>query len=122
MSSLALGLAMRFLLGGLAVALSGWAGRRLGGLVGGLFAAFPAVYLAALLGVVTAGAPGLGDPEAAGLAVSRGALVGMLANVVTARAAAGAIGRWGWQKGMAAALAVWGVAALVIFRVFWMLT
>jgi hypothetical protein len=46
----------------------------------------------------------------------------MLANVVTARAAAGAIGRWGWQKGMAAALAVWGVAALVIFRVFWMLT
>ncbi|MDP4108355.1 MAG: DUF3147 family protein, partial [Bacillota bacterium] len=49
MTGITAGLFIRFLLGGAAVVLSTIISRKLGEKAGGIFAAFPAVYLAALL-------------------------------------------------------------------------
>lgn len=108
------GIALRFFLGGGAVAAAYIVSRYFSGRAGGIFAAFPAVYLAAVLGV------GAGVPAAAGaarvLTVSRGALVGMTANIFCALAAAFLIARIGWQKGLALSLAGW-LAAVTIFLI-----
>lgn len=106
------GIALRFMLGGGAVAAAYIVGRYFNGRTGGIFAAFPAVYIAAVIGV------GAGGPAMDGLArvllVSRGALVGMVANVFCAGAAAFLIPRMGWRKGLALSLAGWLAAVVVI--------
>ncbi len=45
------GIIIRFLFGGIAVAISSVIAKKMGGKIGGIFATFPAVYLAALLTV-----------------------------------------------------------------------
>lgn len=102
------GIALRFMLGGGAVAAAYVVSRYFSGRTGGIFAAFPAVYLAAVLGV-GAGAP-VTEGAARVLLVSRGALVGMTANIFCALAAAFLIPRMGWRKGLALSLAGWLVA------------
>lgn len=107
------GVVMRFILGGGAVAASYILARRLGGRWGGIFAAFPAVYMAAIITVAVGLPARQGVPLT--LQVSKGALVGMLGNVVCAAAASLFIARLGWKKGLANALVVWLVSVGVIF-------
>lgn len=110
------GLIIRFILGGGAVVASTLVARSLGGKIGGIFAAFPAVYLAAILTI------GIGLPSSkvlsSALAVSKGALVGMSADIVCALAASYFILRVGWKKGLFYALDVWLVAVVALYAVF----
>lgn len=108
-----IGLLLRFLLGGSAVAASAIIGHRLGGRVGGIFAAFPAVFASAVIATAV-GLPG----EAAVRqirAMSGGALVGMGVNIGCAIAAGWLVGRMGWKKGLLTAVGGWLVAASVVY-------
>jgi hypothetical protein len=75
-------IAIRFIFGGSAIVASTIFARRVGGTYGGVFTAFPAVYLAALISVSPNNPTDRLVPLSASL--SRGALIGMSANVVTA--------------------------------------
>lgn len=87
--------------------------RSFGPRIGGIFAAFPAVYLAALLSLKL-------DYQGQQLVemsvhVSEGALVGMLANIICAVAASRLILTKGWQRGLWQALLIWLIAATCIY-------
>ncbi len=111
----AAGLLIRFVLGGGAVSAAYILSKRIGGRWGGIFAAFPAVYLAAII-TVSAGLPsGEGLPLV--LEVSKGALIGMLGNIMCAVAASAFIIKYGWQKGLMQALLVWGAFVSVFYLV-----
>ncbi|HEX2952805.1 MAG TPA: DUF3147 family protein [Bacillota bacterium] len=107
------GLILRFLLGGFAVAASAVVGNRLGGRVGGIFAAFPAVFASAVI----ATAVGLPQAEAIEhtLEMSRGAFVGMALDIGCAIASGLLIRRLGWQKGLTLSVGGWIVAATVVY-------
>lgn len=109
-------LVFRFLLGGGAVVASTLAAKAFGGRIGGVFAAFPAVYLAAILslGLDHSGSELLLLSEQ----VSQGALVGMVADIGCALAASTLILKYGWKSGLARALLIWAVLAPVIYFVW----
>ncbi|MHB9095174.1 MAG: DUF3147 family protein [Eubacteriales bacterium] len=109
------GILIRFILGGGAVAASYVLARRLGGRWGGIFAAFPAVYIAAIVTVAVGISAKEGLPLT--LQVSRGALVGMVNNIVCAIAAYLIIRQQGWKKGLTFALAIWVVCVAIIYSV-----
>jgi uncharacterized membrane protein (GlpM family) len=104
---------LRFLFGGSAVVISTLVAKRFGGRVGGVFAAFPAVYLAAIFGLSI-------DYKGSELLLvseqlSKGALVGMIADIFCALAASYFILRYGWKKGLAYSLLIWAVLAPTIY-------
>ncbi len=106
-------LLLRFLLGGTAVVGSTVIARSLGGKVGGIFAAFPAVYLAAIISVAMQE-----DSEKARLlamVVSKGALLGMATNIVCAVISAVLIIKYGWRIGLVFALCIWTVIVVSIY-------
>lgn len=109
------GVLIRFALGGGAVALAYILARRLGGKWGGIFAAFPAVYIASII-TVALGLPVL-QAVPLTLAVSRGALVGMVSNIVCALTACWAVPRMGWKSGLASGLGVWLICVSVVYLV-----
>jgi uncharacterized membrane protein (GlpM family) len=110
------GIIVRFLFGGLAVALSSVIAKKLGGRVGGIFATFPAVYLAALL-TVRLDYTGSSLLRMS-LALSKGALIGMSADIVCALAAAYLCYRTGWKTGLSIALVIWlAVSCLIMIAV-----
>lgn len=104
---------LRFLFGGSAVVAAAIFGRWMGGRIGGIFAAFPAVFLSAAIAV----GAGVSASEAHSsvFAVSQGALIGMVANIVCAIVATVAISRKGWGKGLLVAIIVWLVLASAIY-------
>lgn len=109
------GVVIRFVLGGGAVAASYVLARRLGGKWGGIFAAFPAVYIAAIVTVATGVPAEQGVPLT--LQVSRGALVGMISNIACAVAAYLIIPRAGWKKGLSYALVIWMACVALVYAV-----
>ncbi|MEA4926858.1 MAG: DUF3147 family protein [Syntrophomonadaceae bacterium] len=104
---------LRFILGGGAVVASTIVARSFGGRIGGIFAAFPAVYLAAVLslGLDYSGQQLLEMSRS----ISHGALIGMIADVFCALAASRFILKHGWGKGLVQALVLWCVLAPVIY-------
>lgn len=111
---------IRFVLGGGAVVAATVVARWFGGKVGGIFAAFPAVYLAAVLSL------GLEYQGSALLQVSQhisqGALVGMTADIFCAIAASYLIVRNGWKKGLVQALILWCIIAPALYLSWKILT
>ena len=106
------GLLIRFLLGGLAVVVSTIVARCLGEKAGGIFAAFPAVFLAALL---TAGLDLRGeDLVNQAIVLSKGAMVGMGINIFVAIIAGFLLKKHGWKKGLIEALGCWLVVSMVV--------
>lgn len=101
----AVGLLIRFFLGGGAVALAYVLSKIFGSRWGGIFAAFPAVYIAAIVTVVLGVSTQSATPLA--LQISRGALVGMISNIAAAVTAFLLIKNSGWKRGLAWALGVW---------------
>jgi len=109
---------IRFVGGGTAVVASTLLARSFGGRIGGVFAAFPAVYLAAILSLSL-------DYRGEELllisqhvsygAVSYGALVGMFADIICAIAASRLIVKYGWKKGLSLALIIWLFASTGIY-------
>lgn len=114
-SEIVLKIVLRFLFGGSAVVAAALFGRWMGGRIGGIFAAFPAVFLSAAIAV------GIGIPateaHASVFSVSQGALIGMVANIICAIVATAAISKHGWKKGLPAAVLVWLVLAAAIYYV-----
>lgn len=108
------GILIRFILGGGAVAASFVLARLVGGRWGGIFAAFPAVYMAAIITVGTS----VPSEQSVGLTlqVSKGALVGMIANILCAIAASFFIPKLGWKKGLGEALAIWLIAVAAVYE------
>lgn len=104
---------LRFALGGSAVVLATIVSRRFGGHIGGVFAAFPAVYLAAVLslGLEYRGQELLIISQH----LSQGALAGMLADVICALAASRFILKRGWKKGLVYTLLLWCIAAPALY-------
>lgn len=111
---------IRFALGGAAVAAATIVARWFGGKVGGIFAAFPAVYLAAILSL---GLEYKGDALlTVSEHISQGALVGMVADIFCAIAASYFIARNGWKKGLVQALILWCIIAPVLYLSWKVLT
>ena len=106
----------RFILGGGAVVASTVIARSFGGRIGGIFAAFPAVYLAAVL-TLSLQYEG-NELLVMSQHISQGALVGMLANIICAIAASRFIAKKGWKKGLAQSLLLWLVAASAIYFIW----
>jgi hypothetical protein len=107
------GLVLRFLFGGSTVAASAVIGRKLGGRIGGIFAAFPAVFASVVISTTL----GLSQLEAIRrtISLSRGALVGMIADVACAIAAGWLIVRLGWKKGLVLALLGWLLLSSLVY-------
>lgn len=107
---------VRFVLGGLAVVVSTLIARFIGGRVGGIFAAFPAVYLAAVISVTwhTQGDQAMMAVES----ISKGAMIGMLANMVCAVVASYLIIKRGHWKGILLSLGIWLGASSILYFSF----
>jgi uncharacterized membrane protein (GlpM family) len=104
-------LLIRFLLGGAAVVVSALIARKLGEKAGGIFAAFPAVYLAALLtnGLDFSG----GDLITHSILLSKGAIIGMSINILVA-ILAGVLLPKGWKRGLVNSMVCWLVVSMVV--------
>ena len=105
-------LLLRFILGGAAVVLCTIVSKKMGTKIGGIFAAFPAVYLAAIL---TVGLDFSGDQLVAkSILLSKGAIVGMLINIAVAVAAGYFITKQGGKRGLTNAMGVWLVLSVLV--------
>ncbi|MFB6468328.1 DUF3147 family protein [Cytobacillus sp. Hz8] len=105
-------LVIRFLLGGTAVLGSTLIAKLLGERAGGIFAAFPAVYLAALLTahLDLSGAELISHS----ILLSKGAIIGMVINIVVAIATGYLLPRQGWKLGLIQATVCWFVVSMVV--------
>jgi uncharacterized membrane protein (GlpM family) len=111
MSGITAGLLIRFFLGGAAVVVSTIIARKLGEKAGGIFAAFPAVYLAALL-TIRIDFKG-NDLIAHSISLSKGAIFGMAINILIA-ILAGYLLKKGWKRGLVNSLVCWFVLSFVV--------
>ncbi|MDE3837802.1 hypothetical protein C0966_00065 [Bacillus methanolicus] len=108
-------LIIRFLLGGSAVLISTIIARKLGDKAGGIFAAFPAVYLAALL---TVRLDFTGDELIAhSVLLSKGAIIGMIINILVAMIAGYLLPKKGWKRGLIHSMVFWFVISMVVAMV-----
>jgi len=108
------GAILRFMLGGAAVCAAFFAGKKLGGHMGGIFAAFPAVFVSAILSCAIDGGTAA-DISSRAIVIARGALIGMTVNIFCAALAGFLITRYGWRRGIVLALCGWLAAAALIF-------
>ncbi|MBB6443945.1 DUF3147 family protein [Bacillus benzoevorans] len=105
-------LLIRFLLGGAAVVVSTIVSRKLGEKAGGIFAAFPAVYLAALL---TTGLDFSGSELIThSIVLSKGAIIGMAINIVIAVIAGYLLPKQGWKNGLLQAIGCWFILSVAV--------
>jgi hypothetical protein len=104
------GIVIRFLLGGGAVVASTIISRKLGSKIGGIFAAFPAVFFAALL-TLRLDVKG-GELVEKSLVLSQGAVVGMFMNIMCAIAVVYLCAKQGWKRGLAQSLAGWFLVSI----------
>ncbi len=111
MSGVTAGLLIRFFLGGAAVVVSTIIARKLGEKAGGIFAAFPAVYLAALL-TIRLDFKG-NDLISHSISLSKGAIFGMAINILIA-ILAGYLLKKGWKRGLVNSLVCWFILSFVV--------
>lgn len=89
--------------------------RNLGEKAGGIFAAFPAVYLAALL---TVSLDFRGEELIShSILLSKGAIVGMGINILVAIIAGYLLPRQGWKRGIIQAMSCWFVVSVLVVLV-----
>lgn len=111
MTGITAGLLIRFVLGGAAVVISTIIARKLGEKAGGIFAAFPAVYLAALL---TDRFDFTGNQLIShSISLSKGAIYGMAINILVA-VLAGYLLKKGWKRGLVNSLVCWLFLSFVV--------
>jgi hypothetical protein len=105
---------IRFLLGGSAVLVATIVARKLGERAGGIFAAFPAVYLAAIL---TTRLDFNGEELISqSVLLSKGAMVGMGINILIAIIAGYLLPKHGWKLGLVQTIICWfAVSIAVVF-------
>lgn len=105
-------LLIRFLLGGFAVVASSLVANKLGEKAGGIFAAFPAVYLAALL---TINLDFKGEELIShSILLSKGAIYGMVINILIALIAGYLLPKQGWKLGLIHAMGYWFIISMVV--------
>ena len=104
------GIMIRFLLGGGAVCACTIISQKAGSNVGGIFAAFPAVFIAALL---TLGLDAKGSELIQqSIILSQGAFVGMFINIFCAIAVVYFCTKKGWKQGLTQALIGWFIVSI----------
>lgn len=103
---------IRFILGGSAVLIATIVSRKLGEKAGGIFAAFPAVYLAALLTnrLDFAGVELINNS----ILLSKGAMVGMGINIIIAIIAGYILPKQGWKLGILQTVICWLAVSMVV--------
>ncbi|MWC29887.1 DUF3147 family protein [Paenibacillus sp. MMS18-CY102] len=106
------GLLLRFFLGGGAVVAASIIAKRVGGSFGGIFAAFPAVFVAAMLTMRLD--YGGSDLIRRSIDLSKGAMVGMGINMLCAVAVGALCARKGWKKGLSLSVCGWLIVSLSI--------
>lgn len=106
------GLVIRFILGGSAVVVATIIARKLGEKAGGIFAAFPAVYLAALLtGSLDYQGEELIDHS---VLLSKGAMIGMSINILVAMIAGYLLPKHGWKLGLFQTVLSWFILSIIV--------
>ena len=106
------GLLIRFILGGTAVVVATITARKLGEKAGGIFAAFPAVYLAALLtSALDYKGESLIDHS---VLLSKGAMIGMGINILVAMIAGILLPKHGYKLGLFQTVLCWFVLSIVV--------
>ncbi|MBI0577122.1 DUF3147 family protein [Neobacillus cucumis] len=105
-------LLIRFILGGSAVLACTLVAKKLGEKAGGIFAAFPAVYLAALLTIALDFRGG--ELVAHSILISKGAIWGMAINILVATLAGYLLPKVGWKRGIIHSMACWFVVSMVV--------
>ncbi|EFM12191.1 conserved hypothetical protein [Paenibacillus curdlanolyticus YK9] len=106
------GMLLRFVFGGGAVVAASIIAKRVGGTVGGIFAAFPAVFLAAMLTMRMD--YGGSDLIHRSIDLSKGALIGMGINMLCAVAVGSLCVRKGWKKGLSLSVCGWLIVSVSI--------
>lgn len=105
-------LLIRFLLGGFAVLASTLIARKVGERAGGIFAAFPAVYLASLL---SASIDMQGEHLVTqSILLSKGAIIGMGINILIAVLAGYLLPKQGWKRGLVNVVGCWFMISMVV--------
>ncbi len=104
------GIIIRFILGGGAVVCCSIISKKIGSKAGGVFAAFPAVFISALL-TLRLDAHG-NELILRSITLAKGALVGMLMNIVCAVAVVYFCTKVGWKKGLVHSLIGWLIISL----------
>lgn len=103
---------IRFLLGGGAVVASTLIAKKAGSKIGGIFAAFPAVYLAALFTIrFDVKGEQLIDTS---ILLSQGAIIGMGINIICAVAVVYLSTKQGWKRGLVQSLAGWFFLSIMV--------
>ncbi|MDR7001794.1 DUF3147 family protein [Neobacillus niacini] len=105
-------LLIRFLLGGSAVLACTLVAKKLGEKAGGIFAAFPAVYLAALLTIALDFRGG--ELVSHSIIISKGAIWGMAINILVAILAGYLLPKIGWKRGIIHSMVCWLVVSMVV--------
>ena len=108
-------LILRFLIGGLAVAAASVLAKKVGGQIGGIIATMPAVYLAAVIALAI-------DHRGQTLVnmsihLSSGAILGIVACIVTVFVTAYYIKNKGFQRGTVFAVLFWLVLSCAFFGI-----
>lgn len=106
------GLLLRFLFGGSAVAAASLISKRVGGPIGGIFAAFPAVFLAALMNVRIDHTGN--ELILKSIDLTEGAMVGMAINIVCAAAVGLLSAKKGWKKGLTFSVLGWLIVSVLV--------
>ncbi|GEP84447.1 Permease [Staphylococcus piscifermentans] len=105
-------LAIRFVFGGLAVALATVIASKLGGKLGGIFSTFPAVYLAAL---VTLAVDFRGQNLVQqSIHLSSGAVIGIIGCILSVAITAYAVRRIGFRRGAVFSVVSWFILSCII--------
>lgn len=105
-------LAIRFVFGGLAVALATVIASKLGGKLGGIFSTFPAVYLAAL---VTLAVDFRGQSLVQqSIHLSSGAVIGIIGCILSVALTAYAVRRIGFRRGAVFSVVSWFILSCII--------
>ncbi|WP_127530254.1 DUF3147 family protein [Paenibacillus kobensis] len=107
-----IGILLRFILGGGAVVAASVISKRAGGSIGGIFAAFPAVFLAAMLTIRLDHSGS--DLILRSIDLSQGALIGMGINVICALAVGALCASRGWKKGLSLSVCGWLIVSVTI--------
>ncbi|RIX50476.1 DUF3147 family protein [Paenibacillus nanensis] len=112
------GLLLRFLFGGSAVAAASLISKRVGGPIGGIFAAFPAVFLAALMNVRLDHTGN--ELIMKSIDLTQGAMAGMAINVICAAMVGVLSAKKGWKKGLTFSVLGWLIVSVFVSYVMFM--
>lgn len=109
------GLLIRFVIGGIAVATASIVAGKVGGKIGGIIATMPAVFIAAMLSLSVDHKGN--DLITAGMNLSSGAVMGITSCILTVAITSIYVSKHGFKKGAAFSVACWFLISCALFTI-----